>query len=252
MSNKSIPITLHQIKASCHSCSLTQLCLPRGMAAQEVEQLDSIVRRGRPLQRTEHLYRHGDELRSLYVVKSGSFKSYTSTRDGAEQIVAFYLPGELMGFDALQHELHNCSVVALETSSVCEIGFDRFEDLCDKLPSLQRQMRRLVGREVSSEQNMLLLLGQKSAEERLATFLLNLATRFSERGFSAREFNLSMPRQDIANYLGLAVETISRLFTSFQEEGLVEVDRRRIRLADTDRLTEVASVCASFSSASNK
>lgn len=252
MSNKSIPITLHQIKASCHTCSLTQLCLPRGMEAKEVDQLDSIVKRGRPLQRSEHLYRNGDPLRSLYVVKSGSFKSYTSTRDGAEQIVAFYLPGELMGFDALENERHNCSSVALETASVCEIGFDRFEELCNKLPSMQRQMRRLVGREVSSDQNMLLLLGQKSAEERLATFLLNLASRFNERGFSAREFNLSMPRQDIANYLGLAVETISRLFTNFQEEGLLEVDRRRVRVADVDRLGQVASVCTHFSHASTK
>jgi CRP/FNR family transcriptional regulator len=144
----------------------------------------------------------------------------------------------------MQTDTHTCSAMALETTSVCELPFSGLEDLSRQVAGLQHQLFKLVGKEISNEHSMLLMLGNRSAEERLATFLLSLSSRLHERGFSAHEFNLSMSRHDIANYLGLAVETVSRLFTRFQEEGLLEVERRHITIRDLDRLRRMVGSCS--------
>ena len=245
MANQDQVIELSNLKVSCHACTLAELCLPRGLDETEIERLDGIVERHRPLPRGEHLFRMGDSFRSLYAMRSGSIKTYTSTEDGNEQILGFHLPGELLGLDGLEKESHACAAVALESAAVCELPFTRLEELCRILPGLQRQMMRLIGKEVVTEHAMLLLLGKKNAEERLASLLLSLSARFKQRGFSEREFNLSMSRQDIANYLGLTVETVSRLFTRFQGDDLLSVQRRHIRIQDMDRLRSMAGICAS-------
>jgi CRP/FNR family transcriptional regulator len=237
-------IDISRLKVTCQDCTLTELCLPRGLDASEIEALDKIVKRRRPLRRGDYLFRAGDSFYSLYAVKAGSVKTFAPTDDGGEQILGFHLPGELVGLDAMQSDLHTCSAMALETTSVCELPFVNLEELSREVPGLQHQLFKLVGKEISNEHGMLLMLGNRSAEERLATFLLSLSSRLHERGFSAQEFNLSMSRHDIANYLGLAVETVSRLFTRFQEEGLLEVERRHITICDLDRLRSMVTANA--------
>jgi CRP/FNR family transcriptional regulator len=212
-----------------------------GLAPEDVERLDNIVKRNRPLHRGDHLFRNGDKFRSLYVVKTGSVKTYTPSEDGGEQVLGFHLPGEIIGLDAIEREAHNCSAKVLETSAICEIPFPRFEELSSSIPSLQHQMYRLLSKEIGQDTEMLMLLGKKNAEERLATFLLSLSQRFRKRGLSASDFYLSMSRHEIGNYLGLAVETVSRLFTRFQDEGLLKVERKHVQLLDLDRLENLVA-----------
>lgn len=232
-------ISLDSVKVACKHCSLAQLCLPKGLDNEEVEQLDRIVHHSRPLHRGDHLYREGERLQCLYAVKTGTVKTYTPAEDGSEQVIGFHLPGELLGLDAIETERHHCSATVLETSAVCEINFNRLEELSSKIPRLQQQMFRLLSREIGHDENMLTLLGKRNAEERLASFLLSLSKRFHRRGFSASDFYLSMSRHEIGNYLGLAVETISRLFTRFQDEGLLTAERKHIQLLDIERLEAI-------------
>ncbi|MES9843679.1 MAG: fumarate/nitrate reduction transcriptional regulator Fnr [Candidatus Sedimenticola sp. PURPLELP] len=232
-------ISFENIKVACKNCSLVTLCLPMGLEPDDVDKLDEIVKRNRPLHRGDHLFREGDKFHSLFVVKTGSVKTYAPSEDGGEQVLGFHLPGELIGLDAIEKEQHHCSAKVLETSAVCEIPFTNLEQLSSQVPSLQHQMYRLLSREIGHDEDMLTLLGKRSAEERLAAFLLSLSERFKRRGFSASDFYLSMSRHEIGNYLGLAVETVSRLFTRFQDEGLLKVERKHIQLLDFERLNRV-------------
>lgn len=235
-------INISNIRIACKDCSLFQLCLPLGVGEADLELLDSIIKRRRPLRRGEHLFRIGDPFQAIYAVRAGSLKTYAMTEDGHEQVIGFHLPGELVGLDAINAECHPCGAKALETTSVCEIPFDRLEELADRLPTLQRQLLRLLSKEILHDHNLLMLLGKRSAEERLAAFLASLSARFKRRGFSSTEFYLSMSRNDIGNYLGLAVETVSRLFTRFQDEGLVKVQRKHIQLCSVDELNLLAGL----------
>jgi CRP/FNR family transcriptional regulator len=170
-------------------------------------------------------------------VRSGTLKSYYTTDDGDEQVLGFTLPGEMVGFDGLSDGHYTSNSVVLETSCVCSLPYERLEEMCHTTPGLHKQIMRVVGREITLDHQMLLLLGKRSAEERLATFLVSLSKRYHARGLSATEFNLPMSRQDIGNYLGLAIETVSRLFAHFQEQNLLTVNRRQVFLHDLDRLT---------------
>ncbi len=233
-------VTLATIKAACGNCSLQQLCLPIGIDPADIDRLDAIIKRRRPLARGAHVFRMGDGFDALYAIRSGSVKTYTVDDEGIEQITGFHLTGELIGLDAIGGGRHPCAAKALETTSVCEIPFDRLEDLTIDVPALGRQLLRVLGKELRHDEQLLMMLGKKSAEERLAALLVSLSARFRERGFSATEFNLSMSRNDIGNYLGLAVETVSRLFTRLQQQGLIEVDNKRIRIRDSKGLHEMA------------
>jgi CRP/FNR family transcriptional regulator, anaerobic regulatory protein len=232
---------LAAFRVACKDCSLEQLCLPVGIGAADLEMLDKIVKRRRPIHRGEHLFRIGDSFRCFYAVRSGSIKSYTLVEDGREQVTGFHLPGELIGLDAIAAGRHHCAAKALEVASVCEIPFDHFELLAEKLPSLPRQMLRIMSREIAQEQAQITQLGQKSGEERLAAFLVSLSERFRQRGFSASEFNLSMSRIEIGNYLGLAEETVCRLFTRFEETGVLHVDRKHVQIRDLSLLRQLSS-----------
>ena len=234
-------ISFDKIKVACKNCSLSTLCLPWGLAPEDVDKLDSIVKRNRPLQRGEHLFRTDDGFRNLYVVKTGSVKTYTQSTDGSEQVIGFHLPGEILGLDAIQAARHGCSARILETSAVCELPFDRLEELAGNIPSLQHQMFRLLSREIGADAEMLALLSKSTAEERLASFLISLSNRFKRRGFSATDFFLSMSRQEIGSFLGLALETVSRLFTRFQEDGLLKVERKHVQILDLEALHALVS-----------
>ena len=238
--NKVIDLLVSNV--SCNECSLHQLCLPQSINGPELEKLDRIIERKKPLKRNELLFQVGSSFDSIYVVRSGSLKTYSPTIDGQEQVTGFHLPGELLGLDAIGSGHHPCVAKALETTSVCEIPFDRLEQLTQELPTLQHQLLRLMSKEIFDDQELMLLLGKKTAEARLSAFLLSISLRFKQRGFSSTEFYLSMSRNDIANYLGLAVETVSRMFTRFQEEGIINAERKHIVINKWDTLQQLAGI----------
>lgn len=236
MSAPGIVVQIDSYKGSCGPCRSRNVCLAPGLSDEELALMEDLVQRSRPLARGESLFRQGDKLTGIYAVRSGTVKVMTCTSDGHEQIVRFCLPGEILGLDGLEKDRHTSTAIALDTVSVCRLPLDRLEALAERVPSLYRRMLRLISREVSADHSRQLLLGQRGAEERLAAFLLMLSEEYQRRGFSAREFNLSMSRQDIANYLALAVETVSRLFTAFQTAGLLSVERRSVQLRSLDKL----------------
>lgn len=234
------------LKVACKDCSLSHLCLPVGIGEADLALLDQIIKRRHTLKRGEQLFRPGDPFQFVYAVKSGSIKTYAPIRDDADQITGFHLPGEMLGFDAINTEVHQCGAVALETSSLCELPLNRLEEIGHALTSVQRQLLRILSTQILHNQTMQVLLCKKNAEERLAAFLLSLSNRHNCRGFSAQEYHLSMSRQDIASYLGLAEETVSRLFTRFQEQGLTKVVRKHVRLLDLPHLTAMAGLSERF------
>ena len=234
-------IDVDHLKARCKECNLRELCFPHGMNDEELADMDAVVEQPRSLHKNDFLYRDGDKAMSIYAVRSGCVKTMTESPNGEEQIVGFHLAGELLGLDGFADGEHSCNAVALETSSVCELPLDQLEILGQKLPGLQKQMRRIMGKEVNKDHKLLLLLGKMTADERLASFLLSLSARMEERHWNMNEFNLMMPRQDI-DYLGMAVETVSRLFASFQNEKIIEVDRRHITILDMVRLKAMVGV----------
>ena len=235
-------IDIAQIKVACSRCSVRQLCLPVGITNADMERLDLIVKHRRPMNRGSHVFRQGDAFYALYAIRSGFIKTYVITEDGSEQITGFHLPGEIIGLDAIDNEQHLCAAKVLETTSLCEIPFHRLEGITASVPGLGRRLIRLMSRELQADNDLLTLLGKKSAEARLATLLLSLSARFKRRGFSSREFYLSMSRNDIGNYLGLAVETVSRTFSRFQQQGIVSVQRKDIRLQDMQQLKIIAGI----------
>jgi CRP/FNR family transcriptional regulator, anaerobic regulatory protein len=238
-------VDINHIKVSCAQCNLRELCFPHGMNEEELNNMDAVVDQPKPLHKNDYLYHDGDPSRAIYAVRSGCVKTMTESPNGDEQIVGFHLPGELLGLDGFADGRHTCNAQALETSSVCELPLDKLENLCHQLPSLQRQMHRIMGKEMNTEHKQLLLLGKMSAEERLASFLLSFASRMRERKWKETEFNLCMPRQDIANYLGVAVETVSRLFAVFQSDKIIKVDRRHVTILDMGKLKAMVGECES-------
>ena len=229
-------ISCEAIRVACQNCALRALCLPMGLAPEDVDRLDNIIKRNRPLLGGEHLFRTGERFRSLYVVNSGSAETYVGNADGDAQVLGFHLPGEIIGFDAIEKNTHACSAKALDTSSVCEVPYDRLEELSTAMPSLQHQMYRLLSKVISHDNEMLFVLAGKNADERLAAFLINISGRLRKRGLCATDFDLCMPRCDIANYLGLSAQTVSRRFTHLQKKGLLKIARKHVHLLDIPAL----------------
>ena len=227
-------------QAHCNNCSLATLCLPLSLDLQDLDALDDIVKRGRPLKKGEFLFRQGDDFGSVYAVRSGSLKTFSVTDCGEEQITGFHLPSEFVGLSGMDTELYPVSAVALETTSICEIPFERLDDLSASLPQLRRQLMRIMSREIRDDQQMMMLLSKKTADERIATFLVNLSARFRARGYSPQQFRLAMSRNEIGNYLGLAVETVSRVFTRFQQNELLIAEGKEINLINLIELCALA------------
>lgn len=224
----------------CQNCSISELCLPFTLDDAELTTLDDIINRKRPIQKGGRIYQDGDELQSLYAIRSGSFKTFTISEQGDEQITGFHLAGDLLGFDAISKSEHPSFAQAMETSMVCEIPFDVLDDLSNSMPRLKKQLFRLMSSEIQTDQEMLLLLNRKTAEERLAAFLSSLGRRFGARGLSPTIFRLTMTRGEIGNYIGLTVETISRLLNRFQRENLITVDGKLIEITNQETLDELA------------
>lgn len=227
-------------QAHCKECSLASLCLPLSLSLDDVNALDDIVKRGRPLRKGEFLFRQGDSFNSIFAIRSGTLKTFSLTDSGEEQITGFHLPSELIGMSGMDMEIYPVTAQALETTSICEIPFERLDELAVNLPQLRRQFMRLMSREIRDDQQMMLLLSKKNADERIATFLINLSARFRARGYSANHFRLAMSRNEVGNYLGLAVETVSRVFTRFQQNGLLHAEGKDIRILDSVELCALA------------
>lgn len=230
--------------SSCLDCRLADLCLPYGLHIDEVMLLDNVVKAKRPIRADEFLYEQGQPCLHIYAVKSGSFRSFITTTEGIEQTIGFYLPGELMGLESLQHGSFSCSAIALETGLVCELPITRLNELCAEIPSLQLQLMRMLSKEIASDHDKIVLLGHRSAKEKMATFLLMLSQRYGALGFSDTEFNLSMRRQDIANFLGLTVETVSRQLAILNKSGVITTKQRGVQINDLNLLKSMVESCA--------
>lgn len=226
------------LNLACSSCNLAELCLPVDLNADEMRKLDELSHAKRSFSRGDYLYRCGDKFQSLYAIHTGSFKTQVLHADGHEQVTGFQMVGEIIGMDAISSDKHTCDAVAMENSEVCELPFNKLETLSREIPSLQRHLHKIMSREIVRDQGIMLLLGSMRAEQRLAAFLLNLSQRFAARGLSPTRFQLRMSRQEIGRYLGLQLETVSRAFSHFQDDGLISVKVRSIEILDLQRLQD--------------
>jgi CRP/FNR family transcriptional regulator, anaerobic regulatory protein len=229
------------IKVACSNCNLRELCLPIGLSEGEMEQLDTIVTARRKLKRGDFLFRSGDKFSSLYAIRTGFFKTCVASEDGRYQVTGFQMAGEVMGLDGIVNNVHTCDAVAIEDAEVCTMPFDQIEVLSREINALQRHVHKIMSREIVRENGVMLLLGSMRAEERLAAFLLNLVQRLHARGFSKNELVLRMTREEIGSYLGLKLETVSRTFSKFSEEGTIEVNQRHVRIVQTDTLKNLVN-----------
>ena len=238
-----VRLNIPALKAACSACSLRELCLPVGLKNEDLSRLDAAIDRRRILKAGQHVYRSHDSFEALYAIRSGFFKTYELSNDGHEQINGFHMTGEIMGMDAIGTDRHACGAIALEDCEVCIIPFARLEELLHDIPSLMHQFHRLMSREIAADHGMMMLLGNMSAEQKLAAFLINLSDRLRARDLSPTVMRLSMSREEIGNYLGLKLETVSRMFSKFQEDGLVQVERRNLTITGLAALQQLAG-CA--------
>ena len=227
-------------RRSCADCSLRSLCLPAGLTQAELQRLDQVVQARVPLDRGEAIFRAGNPFEHLYVVRTGSVRTIHPGSEGDDQVIGFHLPAELVGLDAISEGVHQCDAVALERTSVCALPFARLERIAAEIPALQRQLHRMISRQMNQDHLHLVAVGRRTARERLALFLHSLSERLASGGYSATDFRLSMSREDIANYLGLALETVSRLLTKLAEDGVIRVERRRVLVVDPEKLARIA------------
>jgi len=210
--------------------------MPLGLNETEMERVDEVVATRRKVSRGDNLFRNGDKFNALYAIRTGFFKTRISAEDGRDQVTGFQMAGEIIGLDGIVSDHHTCDAVALEDAEVCVMPFDRIEELSREITSLQRHVHKIMSREIVRENGVMLLLGSMRAEERLAAFLLNLVQRLHARGFSQSELVLRMTREEIGSYLGLKLETVSRTFSKFVEDGIVEVKQRHVRILNPDGL----------------
>ena len=232
----------HDYQVSCGNCRLNSICLPLALESDDIQLLDDIIQRSKPLQKNQHLYREGDEFQSVYAVRSGTLKAYKTTDDGREQVTGFYFPGEILGMDGISNNTHASSAKALETAAICEIPFSSLEKLSASMPNLQRHFFQLMSREITEDQQLITLLSKNSADERVAALMLSISTRNVRRKLSATQFRLPMSRVDIGNYLGLTVETVSRVFSRMQKMDILQVDNKEIEILDIQGLKNMANL----------
>ncbi len=234
-------MTTTAIKVACSSCNLRELCMPVGLSSEQMERIDEIVATRRKIKRGTALFRNGEEFTSLYAIRTGFFKTSIATEDGRDQVTGFQMAGEIIGLDGIVNDVHSCDAIALEDAEVCVMPYSRLEELSREVTALQHHVHKVMSREIVREHGVMLLLGSMRAEERLAAFLLNLVQRLHTRGFSQSELVLRMTREEIGSYLGLKLETVSRTFSKFAEDGVIEVKQRHVRILDTAMLQSLVN-----------
>lgn len=239
MATSSTRTPLLAAKATCSTCRLRELCLPIGLDQNDLGRLDILINRRQRVRAGQHIYRARNPFHFLYAIRSGFFKAYTLDNDGRERINGFHMGGEILGLDAIGDNAYTSHAVALEDGEVCEIPFESLEDLIREVPPLQHQFHRIMSREIAQDHHVMKLLGGMTAEQRLVVFLLNLSARFRALGFSPSEIHLKMSREEIGNYLGLKLETVSRTLSKLQLSRLIEIDRRRVVICEPEKLQQL-------------
>jgi CRP/FNR family transcriptional regulator len=232
-------ISIRDLRAHCMTCTMRELCMPLGLDIENVQKVDALINSRLKLKKGEAAYRAGDPFHALYAVRVGSLKTTVLAEDGREQVAGYHILGDILGMDGIGNHRHGCQAVALEDTEVCVLPFERLEDLSRALPQLQHNLHQFLAREISRDHNIMLLLGSMRAEERLAVFLLSLADRYRSRGYSSTQFVLRMTREEIGSHLGLKLETVSRLFSRFHDEGMIQVQGRAVKLLDTGALKQL-------------
>ena len=236
-----VHMTPQAFKVACSNCNLRELCMPVGLNDDQLKRIDDVVAVRRKIKRGATLFRNGEQFTSLFAIRTGFFKTCVATEDGRDQVTGFQMAGEIIGLDGIVNDHHTCDAVALEDAEVCVMPFDRIEELSREVNALQHHVHKIMSREIVREHGVMLLLGSMRAEERLAAFLLNLVQRLHARGFSQSELVLRMTREEIGSYLGLKLETVSRTFSKFVEEGIVEVRQRHVRIVNSDALKQLVN-----------
>ena len=229
------------IKVACSNCNLRELCMPMGLSEHDLERLDDLVTTRRKVKRGTTLFSNGDKFTSLYAIRTGFFKTCLASEDGRDQVTGFQMAGEIIGLDGIVNDQHSCDAVALEDAEVCVMPFDRIEEISREVTALQHHVHKIMSREIVREHGVMLLLGSMRAEERLAAFLLNLVQRLHSRGFSQTELVLRMTREEIGSYLGLKLETVSRTFSKFVDDGIVEVKQRHVKILNIEALQRMVN-----------
>lgn len=230
------------IKVACSGCNLRELCMPVGLNTQELIRVDELVTTRRPIKRGASLFHTGEKFTSLYAIRSGFFKTCVTTEDGRDQVTGFQMAGEIIGLDGIVNEQHTCDAVALEDAEVCVMPFDRIEEISREVNALQHHVHKIMSREIVRDHGVMLLLGSMRAEERLAAFLLNLVQRLQARGFSKSELVLRMTREEIGSYLGMKLETVSRTFSKFADDGVIAVKQRNIHILDAEAFRRIVNL----------
>ncbi len=225
-------LDIDRLRRSCSRCTLRELCLPAGIGAAGLQQLDNIINRRHAYTRHERVFTAASAAKALYVPREGAFKTVVLAEDGERQVIGFHLPGEVMGLDALGTGYHRCEAEALEPSLVCEVPLQDMERIAAQVPALQRQLMGLIGQSMGRDQDHLEMMGRRVASDRVLLFLHSLAGRYRELGHPPDVLTLPMSREDIANYLGLVLETVSRCFSRLQKQGLITVQGRNVRILD--------------------
>ncbi|HEX4859504.1 MAG TPA: fumarate/nitrate reduction transcriptional regulator Fnr [Usitatibacteraceae bacterium] len=236
---RQVALTLSELKVACQTCNLREICLPAGLNSEEIAQLDQLVNIRRKVRKGDALYRTGEQFDTIYAVRSGFFKTRVTWEDGRDQVTGFSMAGEILGMDGIGQAKFHCDAIALEDSEVCCVPYGRLEEISRELTGLQRHFHKVMSREIVRENGVMMLLGVMRAEERLAAFLLNLSQRLEARGFSPLEFNLRPTREEIGSYLGLKLETVSRTFSRFAQQGLIEIDQKFVRIIDVAGLRKI-------------
>ena len=231
-----IPFTPSAIKVACSNCNLRELCMPMGLSDQDLDRIDQLVTARKKIKKGDFLFHSGAPFKSIYAIRTGFFKTSVTTEDGRDQVSGFQMAGEIIGLDGIVNDHHACDAIALEDAEVCVMPFDRIEQISLEVKSLQHHVHKMMSREIVRENSVILLLGSMKAEERLAAFLLNLVQRLHARGFSQSELVLRMTREEIGSFLGLKLETVSRAFSKFADDGIIEVKQRNLKIIKPDAL----------------
>lgn len=235
------PMKHETIKIACSNCNMRELCMPVDLSQDELDRIDRVIGARRKVKRGETLYHNGEKFTNLYAIRTGFFKTCITSEDGRDQVTGFQMAGEVIGLDGIVHDHHTCDAIALEDAEICAMPFAQIEDLSREVNSLQHHVHKIMSREIVREHGVMLLLGSMRAEERLAAFLLNLAQRLHARGFSKSELVLRMTREEIGSFLGLKLETISRTFSKFVDDGIVDVKQRHVHILNTHALQEIVN-----------
>lgn len=242
MSN--MPTTINAVptlRVNCSHCNLREHCVPLGLSLKDIDQLEDLVASRKRIRRGEPLFRAGDKFDCIYAIRLGFLKSSVMSSDGREQVTNFHMSGELLGLDGIANDVYSCDVVALEDTEVCMIPYERILAACNEIPDYSIHFQKILSREIVRQHGLMLLLGSMHAEERLAAFLLSLAQRFESRGYSRTEFVLRMTRAEIGSYLGLKLETVSRVLSRFGHDNLIAVNQKHVHIIDADGLRAIVS-----------